>query len=177
MAAAQPRSCRSYWGWHPLTPEWADRVVACAPVRAGDVVVDLGAGDGALTLPLARLGCRVLAVELHPRRAATLRERFVGTRVAVVERDIDSFSWPGHPFRVVANPPYAGINAVVRRLLAVPRLRSADLVVAERAARGLVNRCGDRLELGPRVPRGAFVNRPPEDARVIRIRRRGGPVG
>jgi len=140
-------------------------------VRPGDVVVDLGAGDGALTLPLARLGCRVLAVELHPRRATALRERFEGTRVAVVEVDVDSFRWPGRPFRVVANPPYAGINALVRRLLAEPRLRSADLVVAEGAARGLVNRCGHRVELGPRVPRGAFVNRPPGGARVIRIRR------
>ena len=170
MAAARPRPFRSYWGWHPLRPEWADRVVADAPVRPGDVVVDLGAGDGALTLPLARLGCRVLAVELHPRRATALRERFEGTRVAVVEVDVDSFRWPGRPFRVVANPPYAGINALVRRLLGVRQLRSADLVVAEGAARSLARRYAGRLELGERVPARAFGNPPPSPARVLRIR-------
>jgi 23S rRNA (adenine-N6)-dimethyltransferase len=133
-------------------------------------VVDLGAGDGALTLPLARAGCRVLAVELHPRRASALRERVDGSRVAVLELDVEAFCWPGHPFRVVANPPYAGINALVRRLLDVGQLRSADLVVAEGAARGLLRRYADRLEVGPLVPRHAFRNRPPGDARVLRLR-------
>jgi 23S rRNA (adenine-N6)-dimethyltransferase len=166
VAAAPPRR----WGWHPLRADWADRLVDSTPVRARDVVVDLGAGDGAVTASLERTGARVLAVELHPARAAELRRRFAGTRVAVVEVDLDVFSWPGHPFRVVANPPYVGVNALVRRLLATRELRSADLVVAEHAARGLVRRHPGRVELGPRMPRQAFRHRPPTDARVVRIR-------
>jgi 23S rRNA (adenine-N6)-dimethyltransferase len=159
-----------YWGWHPLTSEWAERLVAGTPVRSRDVVVDLGAGEGALTVPLARTGARVLAVELHPRRAEDLRRLFAGSRVAVLELDVADFRWPGHPFRVVANPPYAGVNALVRRLLATRQLRSADLVVAERAARGLAARHRGRVELGTVVPRRAFRNRPPTDARMVRIR-------
>lgn len=171
MAAGHPRRRESpYWGWHPLEAEWADRLVASSPVRPGDVVVDLGAGDGALTVPLARVGCRVLAVELHPRRAAALRERVDPGRVAVLELDVDAFRWPGHPFRVVANPPYAGINRLVRRLLTLRQLRSADLVVAEGAARGLLRRYPDRLAAGPRMPRRAFRNQPPGCACVLRIR-------
>ncbi len=166
MAAAPPRR----WGWHPLEPEWAERLVASSPVTRGDVVVDLGAGDGALTCPLARTGCRVLAVELHAGRAAALRERYAGSRVAVIQLDVVDFRWPGHPFRVVANPPYAGINALVRRLLAVHQLRSADLVVAEGTARGLLRRHPARLEPGPRMPREAFRHPPPTPARVVRIR-------
>jgi 23S rRNA (adenine-N6)-dimethyltransferase len=166
VAAGRPRR----WGWHPLGPEWAQRLVDSSPVRPGDVVVDLGAGEGALTDPLARAGCRVLAVELHARRASALRVRYAGSQVAVLEVDLDDFRWPGHPFRVVANPPYAGINALVRRLLAAPALLSADLVVAEGAARGLLRR-HHRLESGPRVPRQAFRNRPPGDSRVLLIRR------
>ena len=134
------------------------------------MVVDLGAGDGALTEPLVRAGCRVLAVELHPTRAANLRERFDVARVAVLELDVRAFHWPGHPFRVVANPPYAGVNALVRALLALRQLRSADLVVAEPAARGLVRRHPGRVALGRRVPRSAFRHPPPADARVLRIR-------
>jgi 23S rRNA (adenine-N6)-dimethyltransferase len=144
--------------------------VASSPVRSRDVVVDLGAGEGALTAALARTGARVLAVELHPRRAEELRRRFAGTRVAVVELDLDAFRWPGHPFRVVANPPYAGVNALVRALLTISQLQSADLVVAEHTARGLVRRHPGQVELGPRVPRAAFRHRPPAEARVVRIR-------
>jgi 23S rRNA (adenine-N6)-dimethyltransferase len=169
--AAAPRSAgQRRWGWHPLRPEWAERLVASTPVGPRDVVVDLGAGEGALTDPLARTGARVLAVELHPRRAAELRRRFAGTRVAVVEVDVAAFRWPGRPFRVVANPPYDGVNALVRRLLATRQLRSADLVIAEHAARGLARRHPGRVELGPRVPRTAFGHRAPHDARILRIR-------
>jgi 23S rRNA (adenine-N6)-dimethyltransferase len=166
------------WGWHPLRPEWAARLVAESPVRRGDVVVDLGAGAGALTRPLAEAGARVLAVELHPRRAAALRTTFTGTRVAVLELDIRDFRWPGHPFRVVANPPYDGVNGLVRTLLRLDLLLSADLVVAEGTGRGLVRREGARgLELGRHLPPSAFTHPPPEAARVLRLRRRAASRG
>jgi 23S rRNA (adenine-N6)-dimethyltransferase len=141
-----------------------------SPVSSGDVVVDLGAGDGALSARLAEVGARVLAVELHARRAEALRARFSGSRVAVVEVDLADFRWPGHPFRVVANPPYDGVNGLVRRLLALRQLRSFDLVVAEGTARGLAAHHAGRLALGPRVPRSAFRNPPPGAARVLRLR-------
>ena len=60
-------------GWHPLRADWAARLVAGSPVTRRDVVCDLGAGLGALTAPLAATGARVIAVELHPARAAALR--------------------------------------------------------------------------------------------------------
>src|SRR5262249_27117743 len=73
------------WGWHPLTDEWAARIVADAGVRPGELVLDIGAGRGALTRPLVAAGARVLAVEPHPGRASYLRERFAGHAVTVVE--------------------------------------------------------------------------------------------
>jgi 23S rRNA (adenine-N6)-dimethyltransferase len=147
--------------------------VAGSPVTRHDVVCDLGAGLGALTAPLAATGARVIAIELHHRRADALRQRYAGTRVAVVEMDVREFRFPGHPYRVVANPPYAGINALVRRLLADRHLLSADLVVAEGTARGLLHR-SPRVTLGPRLPRSAFGSPPPSDARVLRIWRDSG---
>ena len=58
------------WGWYRLDPAWADRLVADSGVSRGDLVLDIGAGDGALTEPLLERGARVIAVELHPGRAA-----------------------------------------------------------------------------------------------------------
>jgi 23S rRNA (adenine-N6)-dimethyltransferase len=39
-------------------------------------VLDIGAGQGALTRPLVQAGARVIAVELHPGRAEALRRQF-----------------------------------------------------------------------------------------------------
>src|SRR5262245_45219022 len=48
-------------------------------------IVEIGAGTGQATLPLARLGCDVLALEPGPRTAAVLRAKlaaFAGVHVA-----------------------------------------------------------------------------------------------
>ena len=46
--SASVRSRRA-WGWHPLTDEWAARIVADAAVRPGELVLDIGAVHEALT--------------------------------------------------------------------------------------------------------------------------------
>ncbi|HET9301341.1 MAG TPA: rRNA adenine N-6-methyltransferase family protein [Propionibacteriaceae bacterium] len=62
-------SGRRPWGWHRLDPYWVEQIVAGAAIRRGELVVDLGAGTGALTMPLLEAGARVIAVELHAGRA------------------------------------------------------------------------------------------------------------
>ncbi len=118
------------WGWHRLGSTWAERIVADAGISPGDLVLDIGAGTGALTRPLVAAGARVIAVELHPKRLATLREMFADAPVTVVRADVRDLRLPRRPFRVVANPPYGLTTAVIRRLLAHgSRLVRADLVV------------------------------------------------
>ena len=80
---------RRAWGWHRLDDDWAARVVAAAGVRPGELVLDIGAGEGALTAHLVRAGARVIAVELNAGRARMLRERFPGVRVLCA----DAPSW------------------------------------------------------------------------------------
>ena len=172
------------WGWHRLDARWAQLLVAEAGVRPGELVLDVGAGDGALTAPLVDAGARVVAVELHPGRAATLRRRFAGAPVTVVHADARDLRLPRRPFRVVANPPYAATSAVLRRLLAPgSRLVAADRVLERAAARrwaeGRAPGAGRwhrefALSLGATVPRRAFTPRPPVDNTRLHIRRRAG---
>jgi 23S rRNA (adenine-N6)-dimethyltransferase len=155
---------------HFLRPEIARRLVAHAGVGPDDLVLDLGAGTGALTLPLATRAARVVAIERDPKLARRLVRR-APTNVSVHERDIVDVWLPRRPFRVVANLPFAGSNAVIRRLLArgVP-LIGADLVVELGVALKWCGSVPARCSLGTVLPPSAFVPPPRCRAAVLRIR-------
>ena len=125
-------------------------MVERAGVGAGDVVVDLGAGTGALTAALVAAGARVVAVEMHPGRVDGLRRRFAAAPVRVVRADVRSLRFPRRPFRVVANPPWSAAEAVRSSLLRAPQLVRADLVVP----RWLVQRWA---AASPRIGVGASI--------------------
>ena len=169
---ASGRSGRA-WGWHRLDDEWAARVVAAAGVRPGELVLDIGAGEGALTAHLVRAGARVVAVELNPRRADVLRERFPG--ITVLQADAASIRLPGRPFRVVANPPYGISSSLLRTLLAPgSRLVAADLVLQRAVVRKHASGSARRfsLSVGLLLPRRAFLPPPRVDSAVLVVRRR-----
>jgi 23S rRNA (adenine-N6)-dimethyltransferase len=169
------------WGAHLLDPAWAERLVADAGVRRGDVVLDVGAGLGALTAPLVDCGADVIAVELHPGRAQLLRDRF-GRAVTVVQVDAGDLRLPRRPFAVVANPPFAVSAPLLRRLLQPGNaLVAGHLVLQEPVVRRWVSTAAPgfgrwsrafTVTGGRRLPRTAF--RPPSrvDTRVLHIARR-----
>jgi 23S rRNA (adenine-N6)-dimethyltransferase len=157
-------------GQHFLRPEIARRVVAHAGVGPDDLVLDLGAGTGALTLPLAGVAGRVVAIERDAKLARRLARR-APANVTVHERSIESSWLPRRPFRVVANLPFAGSNAVVRRLLArgVP-LMGADLVVELGVALRWQSSDPRRCSVACVLPSSAFVPPPSCRAAVLQIR-------
>ena len=176
---------QSRWGWHRLAPSWAERLVADAGVSRGELVLDIGAGTGALTAALVARGARVVAFELHPQRLAALRARFDGDDgVTVVKADVADLRLPRRPFRVVANPPFALTTAVLSRLVAPgSRLVRADLVVQQQAAQrwaaGRAPGAGRWAQVwearaGRRLPRSAFEPPPQCDCAVQRLSRSPG---
>jgi 23S rRNA (adenine-N6)-dimethyltransferase len=159
-----------------LDPYWAEQIVAAAAIRPGELVVDLGAGTGALTLPLLEAGARVIAVELHARRARQLRAKVSDHAASVVECDLEDFVAPKRPFQVLANPPYALTSAVLTFIARASHLTVADLVLQRAVVRRVVDQ--DRRQLrrfhasrGLSLPRNAFVPPPPVDSAVLQLRR------
>ncbi len=160
----------------------AARLVALAQLTPDDLAVDLGAGHGAITAPLAAAAGRVLAVECHPARARVLGRRFADDeRVHVVEGDLLDVPLPREPFTVVANLPFSIGTMAVRRLLADGHgLRAAVLVLQLEAARRIVGvPRGGRfaatwapwytVELVATLPATAFRPVPTVNAGVLRI--------
>lgn len=169
---------RRTWGWHPLVDEWAARIVADAGLRPGSLVLDIGAGRGALTRHLVDTGARVIAVESHPGRARWLRERFADAAVTVVQSDVLALRLPRRPFHVVASPPYSIASALLRQLLAPhSALVAADLVLQRAVVRRHVEQQWRRwhLRAGLSLPRNAFRPPPQVDSAVLVVRRR--PTG
>lgn len=169
------------------TQALAAELVRDAGIGSGDLVLDLGAGTGRLTAGLARAARQVTAVELDPRWAERLRDRW--PNVEVVEADAATVPLPREPFRVVANLPFASTTAILRHLLDDPRvpLVRADVIVewavALKRALPWPSTVNDvawgawySASLARRLPRSAFDPPPSVDAGVLVLERRACPL-
>jgi len=160
-----------------------------AGVWPGDLVVEIGAGAGALTRPLAQAGAHVIALELDPALAAQLARTESPQQVEVVETDAVGWQWPDNEFAVVSNLPFARSGAILAHLLSDPLvpLRRADVIVQWELAvkqtavwpatlKSTYWRAWYDLVLARRLSRTAFSPTPDVDAAVLQIVRRREPL-
>ncbi len=102
--------------------------------RTDGPILEIGAGNGALTLPLQTLGRPLTAIEIDARRAARLSSRTAAsTRVVVA--DFLHYRLPRAPHVVVGNLPFHLTTAILRRLLHGPGWTDAILLVQWEVAR------------------------------------------
>jgi 23S rRNA (adenine-N6)-dimethyltransferase len=189
--AVRRRSPRSSPGQHFLrSSRLAADFVRDASIVPGDLVVEIGAGTGVLTRPLARTGAHVVALESDPALAAQLRRGFSSAdTVHVVEADVLRWNWPRDAFSVVANLPFANSGAILRHLLRDPSgaLQRAQLILqwefaAKHTAvwpatlRSTYWRAWFDVSVCGRLARTAFSPTPSVDAAVLRVTRRSRPL-
>jgi 16S rRNA (adenine1518-N6/adenine1519-N6)-dimethyltransferase len=184
---------RKRFGQHFLhDPGVIARIIASLELRAGDAVVEIGPGYGALTGELLRAAGRLDAIEIDRDLAALLRQRFAAAPGFVLhEADALQTDWRslaaarGARLRVVGNLPYnvstpllfrllecadaiADMHfmlqkEVVDRILAAPGSRSYGRLTVMLAPRVLGERVLD-------VGRGAFTPAPQVLSSVLRLR-------
>lgn len=82
-------------------PAALDRLAATMGLAHGMPLADIGAGTGALTLPLARRGCRVVAVEPNAAMRRIGMRNTAGNAIAWVDALAEDTGLPGAGFRAV----------------------------------------------------------------------------
>lgn len=179
-------------GQNFLRPEIGRELVAAADFQPGQLVVEIGAGRGALTFALAGLPIDLIAVELDPVWAQRLRvdlEHAARRRVQVACADFLRFPLPRRPFRVIGSLPFGRTTAMLRRLFDDPALplERADLIVQWEVARIRAAQPPSTLRsttwapwwefrLEQKILAGAFRPVPRTDAGVLSVVRRAPPL-
>jgi 23S rRNA (adenine-N6)-dimethyltransferase len=170
----------------------AERFVEEIGIDRDDLVVEIGAGAGAITSALLRKGAEIIAVEVDEvwaQRLRTTTKTASSGRVVVVNADFLSIRMPARRFRVVGCIPFGQTTAILRRLLDDPRLPiyRADLIVQVEVARkrgavpprtllSTVWAPWWEVRVGRRIPADQFRPVPRVDAAVLTVTRRGPPL-
>ncbi|GEK81566.1 23S ribosomal RNA methyltransferase Erm [Agrococcus baldri] len=162
----------------------ADVVAHVAATRGP--ILEIGPGDGALTVPLARLARPIRALEADPRRAARLAERSPRA-VRVEHADALAHRFEPHPHVVVSNLPFHITTAMLRRLLVAPGWTDAVLIAQWEVARRRAGVGGAtqltaqaapwfEFALARRIPRQAYRPMPQVDGGLFTVHRRAQPL-
>ncbi len=165
-----------------------ERIADGLGAAAGDRVLEIGPGRGALTGVLMARGVRLAAIEKDDDLIPGLRARFPSLRL--VPGDALEHDWRAaagvdetEPYLVVGNIPYNVTSPLLDKALTPPRPTRVVFLVQREVADRLAASPGvsayGALTVGVRavasverlftVPAGAFVPRPRVDSAVVRL--------
>ncbi|MDX6539344.1 MAG: hypothetical protein QOI71_954 [Gaiellales bacterium] len=110
--------------------ELLDDLAVLAGLRRGSRVLELGCGTGQATVPLARRGYELTAVELGPRLAEVARRKLAAfPSVGVVNADFEQWALPAEPFDlVVAATAFHWLDPCVRLAKSAEALRAGGVL-------------------------------------------------
>jgi len=175
--APRPRPRRSL-GQHFLSDDnILRRIVEALEPTAGDVVLEIGPGQGTLTRELLGRGMRVIAIEKDWRLAEQMQIGDVGLRSAhIVHGDALRLDWhalipqstiPNPQFKVIGNIPYYITTPLIDKALTPPLPERVVFLVQEEVADRIVAPPGSKtygaLSVGVQVvtrPEKLFTIKP-----------------
>ena len=164
------------------------KIVAAGDILPEDHVVEVGAGNGGLTIELAKHAGQVTAVEIDKDLIPVLEKATAELEnVTIVKDDImavpnTTLSPDGKPYKVIANIPYSLTSLIIRKFLSqTPRPSLMVLLIQKEVAQRIVAKAGDLniLALSVQyyatpsllftVSRNCFWPKPNVDSAVIKI--------
>lgn len=176
-------------------PNLLDAIVRDAELGPGDVVLEIGPGEGVLTERLAEAAAHVHAVEIDRRLAAALEPVAVLPNVELHWGDavrIDLAGLGPSPTAVVSNLPYSVATPVILRTVeelsgverwtVMVQREIADRLRAEPGSRtygspSVLAQIATEVRLLRTVDPAVFTPRPRVESAVLRLQRRGPGAG
>ena len=188
---------RTSLGQHFLAdPNLTRRIVTTAGIKAGDRVLEVGAGTGTLTRQLVSAGAEVTALEVDAQLRPVLEETMEGMAVKLLFLDAANVDYQRllgeGPWKVVANLPYqVGTQLILDWLRMVSAITEMTVMVQLEVAQRMSALPGSRsyglptvvvglhahLKVSFRVPPHVFYPPPKVDSAVVHIVRKEAPPG
>ncbi|MCD6219690.1 ribosomal RNA small subunit methyltransferase A, partial [Candidatus Calescamantes bacterium] len=187
----QDISLRNKWGQRFLVDRnIVEKIIEEADIREGEAVLEIGAGIGTLTLPLAQRGAQVYAIEKDKRIFRILSEFLKDyPRVRLLEGDIlDMDLYPilrrEKEWKIISNPPYSIVGHLLFRLLQYPsRYKFFLLTLQKEVAEKLIAKAGSKeyslltvkvrlygeARIIRKIPKQVFFPPPKVDSALVRI--------
>ncbi|KUO39674.1 MAG: hypothetical protein APZ16_03265 [Candidatus Hadarchaeum yellowstonense] len=171
-----------------IDPSFLKKMIDYANVTERDVVLEIGAGVGNLTLMLAGRARTVIAVEKDEKLVEILRKRLKGrTNVRLLQGDFLDMDLPEFN-KIVSNLPYSISSEIMFRLLEF-NFDLAVLMFQKEFAERLVAKPGSEnygrltvntyyraeVELLEEVPPTAFFPQPKVSSAIVRLKPRKPP--
>ena len=186
MNAGLPRAKKSLGQHFLVDGHYIGRIVAAIRPQAGDRMVEIGPGPGALTRPLLETLEHLHVVELDRDMVTRLEAEFPGDRLTIHRADALRFPFQelGSDLRVVGNLPYnisspllfhlAEHAAAIRDMVFMLQKEVVDRMVAAPATPdygrlSVMLQARFRVEKLFIVPPGAFRPPPKVDSAIVRL--------
>lgn len=117
--------------------------VKSAQISANDIVLEVGAGTGALTRPLAEKAGKVIAVEIDKDLILQLQTNLEGLKnVEIINEDVlklEIGNWKLADFKVIGSIPYQITSPLIHQLLKLKnRPKSITIIVQKEVAEKIV---------------------------------------
>jgi 16S rRNA (adenine1518-N6/adenine1519-N6)-dimethyltransferase len=170
-----------------------DNIVSSADFQSSDVVLEIGPGQGALTLPLSRTVSSIVAVEKDNRLTGFLQEKLSASGISnvvlicqdILRFDLDTIPLPpSGKIQVIGNLPYNISSPVLKKLIHHRERLGRAILMFQRevgmrltanpctkgyGAMTLLIRYHARSTRLIEVPRSAFYPVPKVDSMVIEL--------
>jgi len=154
LAAYQIRPKKQLGQNFIVDPAFAEMIVQRAGISPDDIILEIGAGLGALTLPLARKAKKIFAVEKDRQLIELLHTEILAgnlSNISIIEQDILSMDIEalaedaGRKIVVMGNLPYNISSQVLVQLIRSRKAVSrAVLMFQKELARRITATCGSK---------------------------------